>query len=184
MTDFFNLNEFIQFTAADLIPQLLKEVKDRAESLHNDLSHPGVMTRPPKRIDPIAFLYFVLNGHQIKKIASYFNTTPQTLYNKFGDIIATCQLIADDDVLRALKKKVDEGDTRVLVHLSKTRLGNAETINVNPNGVDEFGEAKPRTFTWIPLIQDNPEVLALKAQLDQKVHDQLEAEKNKNVAAA
>src|SRR4051794_33719617 len=112
-----------------LLPQILEELKSRVDSLHGPLA--TVSTRPQKRIDPVMFLTMLTRGHQIKKIATYFNTTPQTLYNKFGDIIALCEMIRDDRILSAQDKKVIEGDTRMLIHLGKTVVGQSETINVN-----------------------------------------------------
>jgi hypothetical protein len=146
MDEPFNLSAFIPLAAADLIPQLLAEIKERALSLHNELSQPGVMGRPPKQIDPYLFVYLILQGHQIKILASYFNTTPQTLHNKFGDIIATCQLIRHDEILRKQNEKVREGDSRMLIHLGKTVLGQNETLNINndiTSGPRQFKVERP-----------------------------------------
>lgn len=109
-------------------------------------------------LDPKLIEEFLMVGMQVKKIANYFNCTPQTLYNRFGTLIAHCNTLYDFEILQKQKELADAGDRHMLVHLGKTRLQQSEALPVEVEP-----ETEDQGVTWVVDVMEVKKPVGLTA---------------------
>lgn len=87
-------------------------------------------TRPPKEIDVEKLKEFLAVNMPIKRIGHYFNCTPETLYNKFGDMIIESNVNFEKEIRIAQLKAANQLNPTMLIWLGKQYLGQRDLSEV------------------------------------------------------
>ncbi len=107
-------------------------------------------TRPPMEIDVEKLKEFLAVNMPVRRIAHYFNCTPETLYNKFRDLIVQSNVDYEYGLRLAQLRAANDGNPTMLIWLGKQVLGQSDeqkvTIEQKPSVSD---------ITFIPLKKDD-----------------------------
>ena len=108
-------------------------------------------TRPPKEVDVEKLKEFLEINLPVKRIAHYFNCTPETLYNKFGDLIVESNVAYEVKLRQAQMRAALAGNPTMLIWLGKQYLGqrdmNDVTVKTETPSVSDI--------KFIPLVRDD-----------------------------
>lgn len=106
-------------------------------------------TRPPMEIDVEKLKEFLAVNMPVRRIAHYFNCTPETLYNKFRDLIVQSNVDYEYGLRLAQLRAANDGNPTMLIWLGKQVLGQTDEQKVTL-------EQKPSVsdITFIPLKKE------------------------------
>lgn len=106
-------------------------------------------TRPPMEIDVEKLKEFLAVNMPVRRIAHYFNCTPETLYNKFRDLIVQSNVDYEYGLRLAQLRAANDGNPTMLIWLGKQVLGQSDeqkvTIEQKPSVSD---------ITFVPLKKE------------------------------
>lgn len=106
-------------------------------------------TRPPMDIDVEKLKELLAVNMPVRRIAHYFNCTPETLYNKFRDLIVNSNVEYEYKLRLAQLKAANDGNPTMLIWLGKQVLGQTDEQKVTL-------EQKPSVsdITFVPLKKE------------------------------
>lgn len=108
-------------------------------------------TRPPKEIDVQKLKEFLEVNMPIKRIGHYFNCTPETLYNKYADLIIESNVNYEFHIRQAQLRTALSGNPTMLIWLGKQYLGQRDMLE--PPVKSESPSVTDIKF--LPLTQDD-----------------------------
>ncbi len=106
-------------------------------------------TRPPKEIDVEKLKEFLAVNMPVRRIAHFFNCTPETLYNKYRDLIIESNVDFEYQIRLAQLKAANELNPTMLIWLGKQVLGQSDEQKVTV-------EQKPSVsdIVFVPLKKE------------------------------
>lgn len=108
-------------------------------------------TRPPKEIDLQKLKEFLAVNMPIKRIGHYFNCTPETLYNKYADLIIEANVNHEHRIREAQLQAAVSGNPTLLIWLGKQYLGQRDVQEV----AIEDKRPSVSDIKFIPLQRDD-----------------------------
>ena len=87
----------------------------------------------------------------VHRIAQYFGTTKETLYNKFGDLIIESNVNFEQQLRLAQVRAANEGNPTMLIWLGKNLLNQVDSSRVE---VQQTEKPSVGDIKFVPLSKD------------------------------
>ena len=117
-------------------------------SLHLKKKNPW---RIAKEIDVEKLKEFLAVNMPVHRIAQYFGTTKETLYNKFGDLIIESNVNFEQQLRLAQVRAANEGNPTMLIWLGKNLLNQVDSSRVE---VQQTEKPSVGDIKFVPLSKD------------------------------
>lgn len=117
-------------------------------SLHLKKKNPW---RIAKEIDVEKLKEMLAVNMPVHRIAQYFGTTKETLYNKFGDLIIESNVNFEQQLRLAQVRAANEGNPTMLIWLGKNLLNQVDSSRVE---VQQTEKPSVGDIKFVPLSKD------------------------------